>query len=139
MQKTLIDAGPLIALFDGSDAWHERVVDFLKSYRGALVTTWPVITEATHMLDFSVEAQTDLLTWIDQGGIELFDLHAGHLERLIALAKKYADLPMDLADGSLIVAAETLGTRDVLTIDSDYDIYRTLKKEAFRNVLRGLV
>ncbi|MCX7037855.1 MAG: hypothetical protein NT005_01780 [Spirochaetes bacterium] len=43
---------------------------------------------------------------------------------------------LDLADGSLLIAAEELGISDILTIDSDYSIYRTANGRALRNVLR---
>jgi uncharacterized protein len=40
----------------------------------------------------------------------------------------YADHPMDLADASLIVAAEALGTPKVLTLDRrDFETYRIRK------------
>ena len=66
-----------------------------------------------------------------------FPLAAAHVERLITLLRKYSDLPLDPADGSLLVAAEELGILDILTIDSDYSIYRTANGRALRNVLRG--
>lgn len=134
-RKILVDAGPLIALFDKSDRHHERVKGFLKTYKGQLVSTWPVLTETTHMLDFHIPVQIDFLTWVQWGGVTRFPLEHGHLERIIALSKKYTDLPMDLADGSLIVAAEVLGIEEILSIDSDYDVYRTIRKTALRNVL----
>lgn len=40
------------------------------------------------------------------------------------LMHKYQDRPMDLADASIVAAAETLGIRRVFTVDSDFLIYR---------------
>lgn len=57
MRSTLIDAGPLIALFDRDDQFHNAIKEFLRIYKGYLLTTWPVITEVLHMLDFNVNAQ----------------------------------------------------------------------------------
>ncbi|MDM8517313.1 hypothetical protein QUF76_14015 [Desulfobacterales bacterium HSG16] len=59
MKNTLIDAGPFIALFDRNDRFHEPVKNFLRRYRGTLISTWQVLTETTHMLDFCIEVQTD--------------------------------------------------------------------------------
>ena len=59
MRKTLIDAGPMIALFDKSDRYHKHVMKFLKDFDGELVTTWPVVTEVSHMLDFNIKVQID--------------------------------------------------------------------------------
>lgn len=61
MRSTLIDAGPLIALFDRDDQFHNAIKEFLRIYKGYLLTTWPVITEVLHMLDFNVNAQINIL------------------------------------------------------------------------------
>jgi hypothetical protein len=137
VKNTLIDAGPLIALFDKDDKYHKGVRAFLKSYEGNLITTWPAVTEAIHMLSFSVQAQIDCLTWIKRRGLAVFDLTSDHIERLIELIEKYADLPMDLADASLCVASEVLRSADIATIDSDYEVYRPTGVPSFNNVLRN--
>ena len=135
MQKTLIDAGPMIALFDKSDKYHKQVVKFLSGYEGELVTTWPVVTEVSHMLDFNIKTQIDFLKWLDLGAVSIYQTLQSDIKRIITLSEKYMDVPMDLADSSLIVASEKLGIKDILTIDSDYDIYRTIKKEPLNNLL----
>ncbi len=52
MRSILVDAGPLIALFGQDDAHHEVIRELLRATVGRLMTTWPVITEASDMLDF---------------------------------------------------------------------------------------
>ncbi|HRG10834.1 MAG TPA: pilus assembly protein, partial [Cyclobacteriaceae bacterium] len=98
MKSTLIDAGPLIALFDKSDSYHTQAVSFIKNYKGTLFTTWPVITEASHLLNFSVKAQIALLEWINRGGLYMIEIESYHIVRLIELSEKFKDVPMDLAD-----------------------------------------
>ncbi len=61
MRSTLIDAGPIIALFDSSDKYHNQVVDLIKQESFHLISTWPVLTEASHMLDFDNRAQIKAL------------------------------------------------------------------------------
>ena len=79
MRNTLIDAGPIIALFDRGDRYHYRIVDLIKRESLHLISTWPVITEASHMLDFNNKAQISLLEWIYRGGLELAQIDAmGH-------------------------------------------------------------
>ena len=73
MKNILIDAGPLIALFDGSDNFHTKIVAYLARSRDQFVTSWPVITETCHMLSFSVNAQTDFLRWCMRGGVRIED------------------------------------------------------------------
>ena len=135
MKNILIDTGPIVALLNRRDKRHKRVLEFTQNYSGGFVTTWSVITEATHLLRNSIQAQLNLLEWIRRGGIEIFQIENSDVERMITLTKKYSDLPMDLADCSLIIVAEKLGIDEIISIDSDYDVYRTLKKEALTNLL----
>ena len=55
---------------------------------------------------------------------------------MYVLMQRYEDVPMDLADASLVAAAEALGTQRIFTIDSDFYIYRVNEREAFQ-VLPG--
>ena len=135
MRSTLIDAGPIIALFDRSDKYHNRIVDLIKQESLHLISTWPVVTEVSHMLDFDNRAQISLRQWIYRGGLELAQMDATGIQRIIDLTKKYSDIPMDLADATLIVAAETLGIREIISIDNDFYIYRTIQKEMITNIL----
>ncbi len=135
MKNILIDTGPIVALFNAKDKHHNKVLSFLKEYQGGLITTWSVITEAMHLLRHSTKAQLNLFEWIQRGGLEIFDIKKSDIQRMITLTQKYADLPMDLADCSLIIAAEKLSINELISIDSDYDIYRTLKREPLTNLL----
>ena len=128
MQKTIIDSGPLIALFDKDDRYHKSVVTFLKGFRGELITTWSVITEASHMLDFSLKAQLDFLRWVHIGGVRLYEITQEDLEEIIGMMTKYSDIPMDLADASLMYIANKEKISNIVSIDSDFDIYE-LKRE----------
>lgn len=136
MKSTLIDAGPIIALFNKNDTYHKVVKQFLKKFKGRLVTSWPVITEASHMLDFNVQVQIDLLKWIKLGGLNIEEVTVEDIDRIIALSDTYSDIPMDLADASLVVLSEKLKIKEIVTIDSDYYTYRTIEKEMIKNILK---
>lgn len=134
MKSTLIDAGPLIALFDRSDQYHLQAVRFIKEYQGILWTTWPVVTEVSHMLTFNTTVQINFLTWIQRGGLKIFDLGESHLFRLIELTEKFNDVPMDLADASLIVTSEETNFNEIVSIDSDFYIYRNIRNQYLKNI-----
>jgi len=139
MKSTLVDAGPLIALFDKRDRFHQPVLECLAAYSGTLITTWPVITEVVYMLDFNQSAQIDFLIWLQRDALRIANLDKEHINRLGELWQKYRDVPMDLADGSLLVIAELTGIRDILTIDSDYYIYRTKDQRYLNNLLEPYI
>jgi len=136
MQKTLIDSGPLIALFDKSDKYHHKCLEFIKGYSGELIASWSVITEVSHMLSFNLQVQIDFLKWIELGGITLYEISQNDILNIRVMMEKYIDIPMDLADASLMYIANKENIKDIISIDSDFDIYRTLKKQNLNNLLR---
>ena len=135
MLKTIIDSGPLIALFDRSDKYHKSVLDFMKSYKGKLITSWAVITEVSHMLDFNLQVQIDFLKWCEIGGIEVYNISQDEISKIRIMMEKYIDIPMDLADGTLMYIANKENIKNIVSIASEFDIYRTLKKQSLNNLL----
>ena len=136
MKACLIDTGPMVALFDASDHYHQKSVEFVKAFSGKLFSSTASVTEAVYLLDFDKNAQTALLTWIARGGVTLEAVTQFDVERVVDLFTKYQDLPMDFADGCLVAIAEKLGIRDVATIDSDFAVYRMFRNKTF-NILIG--
>ena len=134
MENFLIDAGPLIALFNKRDNYHSSIVDFLKKNNAVYWTTWPVLTEASHMLDFSLKAQINLLEWVNRGGVQLVNLSENHLSQIISYSQKFSDVPMDLADASLMVASDIIQSKKIVSIDSDFYIYRNFRSQYLTNV-----
>jgi predicted nucleic acid-binding protein len=122
---TLIDTGPLVALFDPQDEQHNRCRRILKEIHDAILTTTPVLTEAFHMLGPASIGSDRLREFVENGGLSVWFLNRAWLTRAFELMELYADHPMDLADASLVAAAEALGTRRVFTIDRrDFETYR---------------
>ncbi len=133
MRSILIDAGPIIALFRKNDPCHQKALAFLKNYQGRLITTWPVITEVMHEL-FRPDIQEKLLTWIERGGLEIAINDQKSVTGLLKLIRKYSDMPMDLADATLMLYAEETGINEIATIDFDFNVYRTAKNDYLKNV-----
>ena len=88
------------------------------------------------MLDFSAAAQRDFYEWVMCKGVFLTDINQNDMLRIVELTKKYADLPMDFADATLVVAAEKTGLRNIISLDKDFDVYRLPGKELIRNFYR---
>ena len=129
---TLVDAGPLVAILHRDDRRHRDCVQALKTLPPALGTTWPVVTEAMYLLGFSTEAQDELWNLIESGRLHLLGLDASDASRMRALMRKYRDLPMDLADASLVAVAERDGVNKVFTLDRrDFSVYRLARGGRF--------
>lgn len=121
----LVDTGPLVALFDPADGDHDRCVKRLVVIEEPLCTTIPVLTEAFHLLNPGSIGSQRLMDFIAGGGLGVRYLDSAGLHRAFALMVRYADHPMDLADASLVVLAETLKLRKVFTLDrNDFATYR---------------
>jgi len=121
----LVDTGPLVALFDPKDGQHERAVITLRALRERLCTTVPVLTEAFHMLQPESVGSDRVREFVVRGGLSVWFLDRTNLTRAFELMEQYADHPMDLADASVIAAAEALQTRKVFTLDkADFGAYR---------------
>jgi len=134
----IADAGFFYALADADDAWHRRALRALPTQDEGWITTWPVLTEATHLLTrwIGTDAAQALLRDVAAGGIAVWQWAAPQTERLAYLMERYASLPMDLADGSLVLLAEHLGHGRILTTDErDFGAYCFKSCEPFHNLL----
>ena len=121
----LVDTGPLVALFDPRDDAHAETRALLASIREPLLTTVAVLTETFHLLDPSSRGSAALREFMNAGGMTVWFLSAASLTRCFELMAQYADHPMDLADASLVTAAEHLRTTRVFTLDrGDFATYR---------------
>ncbi|MEP0006939.1 MAG: PIN domain-containing protein [Balneola sp.] len=135
MISTLIDAGPIIALFDKDDQYHPQVMDFMKNFRGRLVSTWAVLTEVSYMLDFNKQTQLDFIDWVGEGGIELFNLEQWQLTKVREIMYRYSDLPADFADASLLATSEAKNIDSIISLDSDFAVYKLNSGKSLSNLL----
>ena len=136
LNTILIDSGPLIALFDRDDFYHNQIIEFIKNKKFKFVSTIAVLTEVTHMLDFNINVQLSFLQWVMNEGLIIQEIKQENISWIIELTKKYSDRPMDFADATLVIAAEMTGIKKIISIDSDFDIYRLPGKELIKNVFK---
>ena len=135
----LIDTGFLVALNVSSDKHHQRAREVGASLKNRhWITTWPVLAETCHLLE-RIEgnfAVNRLLELCEKGLLDVFLLEISHIPKIKQLMKKYEDLPMDLADASLVILAESLNSGEVLSTDQrDFKTYRWKNHSPFKNLL----
>jgi len=129
----LLDTGPIVALFDPADESHGACRQILKGILEPLVTITPVLTEAFHVLSPASRGAANLIHFIADGGLSVGFLGPETLDRAFELMREYADHPMDLADASLVVMAETENLHKVFTIDRrDFAAYRIKRGHRLR-------
>jgi hypothetical protein len=133
VRSVLLDTGVFVALLDKSERNHARCVAFLKEFNGKLFATEPVLTESLYLLGPSVKAQRSCIDFIVKGGATVVPQSIASLSRASALMEKYADIPMDFADASLVTLAEEMDVSEILSLDrKGFGAYRIRGKTAFK-------
>jgi predicted nucleic acid-binding protein len=133
----LLDTGPLVAYLDANDSAHETVTSCLDGFTGALATTGAVVTEAMYFVSTAARGPSMLAAFVAGSGARIYDLsQPPELNAAAELMEHYADTPMDFADATLVLLAEALGVRDILTLDRrGFSTYRTRGRQAFNLML----
>jgi len=128
-----VDTGPLKAILDRKEPSHHACVDALKELSGPLLTTWPVFTEAMHLLRPAGgwRAQQKLWEMHQRNLLMVVDLPSRAVERARNLMEKYSDVPMSLADATLVSLAELRNLPKIFTLDSDFGVYRFRGRRLF--------
>jgi predicted nucleic acid-binding protein len=139
MKNSIIaDTGFWYALICQDDGFHQRALDTMRELNAPLICTWPVISETCYLLQARVSSQAafEFLSSCNEGFYEVYPIKAEQIHRLVILMQKYADLPMDLADASLVLLAEELGHGRILSTDRrDFNMYRWKNHKPFQNLL----
>src|SRR6201984_1727947 len=124
MTVAIVDTGPLVAFFDRAEQNHRWVAERFEELDAPLLVCEPVLAEATYLLARYPQAQDALLEFIDNGALSVafqIDEHIGALRKLL---QKYRDMPMSLADACIVRMSEIHERHAVLTLGSDFLVYR---------------
>ncbi len=122
--KVLLDAGPLVALLNYRDRYHGWAKERFAEIAPPLLTCEAVVTEACHLLRDLPRGERIVLDVLERGVVELAFSLRDEIVPIRELRSRYRDLPMDLADACLVRMAELHNGSVVLTLDSDFTVYR---------------
>ena len=121
----LVDAGPLVALVDAADQYHQICVRALRGMKEPLGTVWPPLSEAFYLLSDTPNGQEVLWDMMVERAVTLLPLDDADFPHMRELMHKYKDRRMELADAALIRVAEREGVRKIFTLDRrDFSVYR---------------
>lgn len=134
MTACLLDAGPLAALFDPEDRFHEHFRDQILGKRPSLLyTTWPCVTEASHLVE--PRFRLAMLGWIGNGAVHVYPFSGADLPEMCEWMQRYTQQPrteMDFADASLYWLACQSGVNRIWTMDvRDFQRYRLPDGQSF--------
>ncbi len=129
-----IDAGPLIAYYNKGDKWHSMAQKFFESFRGRLITSEAVVTEVMWLLSDDWRVQNELLEDLQKELYQIIPLTLPDFRAIAALNKKYRNVPGDFADLSIVALSGRLEVREVVSLDADFDIYRSYGNKTFKQL-----
>lgn len=124
MTAAIVDTGPLVAFLDRAEQHHQWVAEHIETLEAPLLVCEPVLAEAMYLLGRYPKAQDAVMELVQNGALSIafrVDEHVGALRKLL---RKYQDAPMSLADGCIVRMSEIYDRHKVLTLDSDFLIYR---------------
>jgi uncharacterized protein len=124
MRAAIVDTGPLVAFLDRAEQHHRWVAERIEELEPPLLVCEPVLAEAMHLVARLSRAEDALFGLIENQALRIafrIEEHFGALRRLLA---KYRDRPMSLADACVVRMAEIHERHAVLTLDSDFMVYR---------------
>ena len=139
MRRILIDSGILLSYYQQQEPLHQAVVSFFDQTPAQLITSPICIAEVLWLLGDPgdrrvLAAQNHLLGAVSRGGLQVVDLLPEDYSRIAELNTRDADLPGDFADLTLVTISERLEIAEILTLDSDFDVYRRFRREPFCRV-----
>ena len=115
----LVDTSAVLQLASSTAQRHRDVVRVVERVDGPFLLSPFVLAELDYMLGrrHGLSAQLALLGEVADGAYELAPFGREDVVAARAVAERYGDLRVGLADASLVVLAERHGTADVLTFD----------------------
>jgi uncharacterized protein len=120
----IVDTGPIVAFFDRAERYHHWAVEHIEQLQAPLPVCEPVLVEAMFLLQEHSRVQDTLLEFVQDGEFSIAFRVDDHIRPLRDMMRKYRDVPMSLADACLVCMAEIHEGHAVLTLDSDFSIYR---------------
>jgi predicted nucleic acid-binding protein len=128
VKEVLIDTGPLVAVINRRDHYHDWATEQLRQLPSPLITCEPVLTESWFLLGRTNCGREMMLQWIERGLLRVDFSLQNSQARVIELMRQYQSVPMSLADACLVCLSEQRPNSTVMTLDSDFQIYRRFNR-----------
>ncbi len=129
MTEILVDTGPLVAYLDRSDRDHVWAKEIFMRITQPLLTCESVIAEALFLLRRGGIDPDCLLNLVVRGLVVPEFPLAAEIRAVQHLMKTYRNVPMSLADACLVRMAEIHENSEVMTLDSDFVVYRKSRRK----------
>lgn len=131
--QVLVDTGPLVAIFDRSDQYHQICTETLRLIQPPLWTTWPVLTEVAWLLRDHPKGLELVYGGVESGLFRIAALPESSLAEFARLQKRFQTLRPQLADLSLVHVAEQDKRTTIFTLDRrDFVVMQKKSRPRFK-------
>ena len=137
MTRVLVDTGPLVALLNRRDRHHAWVREILDTLEPPVFTCEAVVSEACFLLSRIAGGQDAVLELLSGHVIDIDFQMANELVAVRSLMRRFASVPMALADACLVRMSELDTSSVILTLDGDFRIYRRNRRQIIPTILPG--
>ena len=133
--QVIVDTGPLVALLNRSDGAHAWVMQELQTIAPPMLTCEAVLAEATYLTRAVPGARAALIEMLGEGFLSIGMAVADHHSALLGMVRRYTNVPISLADACLVRLAELYPQSAVLTLDSDFVVYRKNGRQVIEAIM----
>ena len=122
--NVVVDTEPIIALLDRDEAHHGWAVSRFEGLQPPLLTCEAVLIEASYLLARVGARPSVVVDLVTRGMLTVLNVLENDADAVSRLMRRYANVPMSLADACLVRITELTTNAAVLTLDSDFRVYR---------------
>lgn len=137
MTRVVIDTGPIVALLNRRDRHHAWTRDVLDTVEPPVFTCEAVVSEACFLLGRLADGQDAVLELLANGVVKVDFRMLAEVDALQGLMRKFANVPMSLADACLVRMTELDAQSVVVTLDGDFRVYRRNRRQVIPTILPG--
>ncbi|MBP0016756.1 MAG: PIN domain-containing protein [Cyanobacteria bacterium SBLK] len=134
-RNIILDTGVLVAVLDKSDRYHTWAVEQWSTIAKPVITCEAVISEACFLLQRVYGGENAIMGLVSRGYVEVPFHFNSEVNAIAELMQKYKTVPMSFADACLVRMSELITGSSVLTLDSDFRIYRKNRTEAISVII----
>lgn len=132
-----MDTGPLVALLNRRDRHHAWIREVLDTVEPPIFTCEAVVSEACFLLARIPDGAEAVLELLAKGIVRIdFRVHS-EIDALKGLMRKFAAVPMSLADACLVRMTELDAQSTLVTLDSDFRVYRRNRRRLVPTIMPG--
>ncbi len=133
--KIIMDTGPLVAIINKRDRFHNWVRTEIANLAYPFCTCEAVITEACFLLQNLYGGEDAVMGLVSKGYLQFSFRFNEEAVIVRELMKRYQSVPMSFADACLVRMSELIKGSRVLTLDSDFLIYRKNRQEIINLII----